>query len=78
VFVAVACPIFLMYHDYDAYYVIPMWWIFILFDDWWDVISYYVLDVWVDTYYHPILYYLFWSNMYARACEGDDVCWWNN
>jgi hypothetical protein len=32
-------------HDYGAYYVIPMWWIFILLDDQWDVICYYVLDV---------------------------------
>jgi hypothetical protein len=35
-------------HDYGAYYVISMWWIFILLDDQWDVIYYYVLDVWVD------------------------------
>jgi hypothetical protein len=32
-------------HDYGVYYVIPMWWIFILLDDQWDVICYYVLDV---------------------------------
>jgi hypothetical protein len=60
-------------HDYGAYYVIPMWWIFILLDDQWDMICYYVLDVWVDAYYYPVLYYLFWSNMYARAREGDGV-----
>jgi hypothetical protein len=60
-------------HDYDAYYVISIWWIFILLDDWWDVICYYVLDVWVDAYYYPVLYYLSWSNMYARAQEGDGV-----
>jgi hypothetical protein len=28
----------------------------------WDVILYYVLDIWVDAYSYPILYYLFWSN----------------
>jgi hypothetical protein len=38
-----------------------------------DVICYYVPDVWVDAYYYPILYYLFWSNMYARAREGNGV-----
>jgi hypothetical protein len=60
-------------HDYGAYYIIPMWWIFILLDDWWDVVCYYVLDGWADAYYHLVLYYLFWSNMYARACEGRGV-----
>jgi hypothetical protein len=60
-------------HDYGAYYMIPIWWIFILLDNLWDVICYYVLDVWVDAYYYPVLYYLFGSNMYARAREGDDV-----
>jgi hypothetical protein len=60
-------------YDYDAYYVIPMWWIFILLDDQWHVICYYVLDVWVDAYYYPVLYYLFWSIMYARVQEGGHV-----
>jgi hypothetical protein len=60
-------------HDYGTYYVIPMWWILILLDDLWDVICYYVLDVWVDAYYYPVIYYLFWSNMYARAREGDGM-----
>jgi hypothetical protein len=60
-------------HDYDTYYVIPIWWIFILLDDWWDVICYYVLDLWVDACYYPVLYYLFWSNMSVRAWEGDGV-----
>jgi hypothetical protein len=60
-------------HDYGAYYIIHMWWIFILLDDLWDMICYYVLDVWVDAYYYLVLYYLFWSKMYAIAREGDVV-----
>jgi hypothetical protein len=60
-------------HDYGTYYVIPMWWILILLDDLWNMICYYVLDVWVDAYCYPVLYYLFWSNLYARAREEDGV-----
>jgi hypothetical protein len=57
---AVAWSIYLLYmlwcldviwaaqHDYGTYYVIPIRWIFILSDDLWDMICYYVLDVWVD------------------------------
>jgi hypothetical protein len=24
-------------------------------------------------YYYPVIYYLFWSNVYARVREGDGV-----
>jgi hypothetical protein len=47
-----------------------MWWILILLDALWDVICYYVLDVWVDAYCYPILYYLFWS-----VCESARGGW---
>jgi hypothetical protein len=55
-FVRVACSISILcydcldaiwaaQHDYGTYYVISMWWMFILSDDLWDLICYYVLDM---------------------------------
>jgi hypothetical protein len=63
-----SCPTWL-WHILCNSYVVDLY----LSDDLWDVICYYVLDVWVHAYFYPVLYYLFWSNLYARAREGDGV-----
>jgi hypothetical protein len=63
-FVAVACSISLLCYDVTwlwhilcNFYVVNPY----LLDDQWDVILHYVLDVWVDAYCYPVIYYLFWS-----------------